>query len=321
MMNAAVLRSFDRPPRFESFDEPAPVDGEVLVHVSAAALNPSTRLLASGRHYASPQQLPAVVGVEGLGRLDDGSRVFFGVRRPPNGSMCERTAVPRSFCWPIPDGVSDVIAAALPNPALSSWLPLISTAKLAPGGSVLVLGATGVAGQIAIQIAKHLGAGRVVGVGRNESALGKLHELGADAVISLEQPDQEVIDSLVQQADEAGFDVVLDYLWGHPTEVLLAAMDRKGFPAPRSGTRLLQIGDSAGPAITLKAMTLRGAAITITGSGVMPSLNILTETFQALMDLACRRQIHIDVEEVPLADIEQGWLRSDLHGRRLVIVP
>ena len=321
MMNAAVLRSVDRPPHFESFDEPVPVEGEVLVGVKAAALNPSTRVLASGQHYASPQQLPAVVGVEGVGRLEDGSRVFFGVRRPPNGSMCERTAVPRSFCWPIPDGVDDVVAAALPNPALSSWLPLITSAQLTPGGSVLVLGATGVAGQLAIQIAKHLGAGRVVGGGRNESALSKLRELGADAVIPLQRSDQEVTDSFAQQASETGFDVVLDYLWGHSTEMLLAAMDRRGFPAPRSATRLVQIGDSAGPVITLKAMTLRGAAVTITGSGVMPSIDILTQTFHELMDLAVQGRLHIDVEPVPLSEIEEVWTRNDAHGRRLVIVP
>jgi NADPH2:quinone reductase len=321
MMNAAVLRSFDHPPRFEPFADPVSTEGEVIVNVLAAALNPSTRLLASGGHYASPSQLPAVIGVEGVGRLEDGSRVFFGVRRPPNGSMCERTVVPRFFCWPVPDGVDDPVAAALPNPALSSWLPLVTSAQLGSGGSVLVLGATGVAGQLAIQIAKHLGAGRVVAAGRNESVLGKLHDLGADAVISLGQPDQELIDAFKHHAGEAGFDVVLDYLWGHPVEMLLESMNRKGFPAPRSGTRLIQIGDSAGSAITLKAMTLRGAAITISGSGVMPSMDVLTKSLQELMDLACRNQIHVDAEVVPLADIEKAWARNDLHGRRLVIVP
>jgi NADPH2:quinone reductase len=321
MMKAAVLHSFGGQPRFESFNEPVPIEGEVLVWVRAAALNPSTRLLASGGHYLSPPQLPVVTGVEGVGRLEDGSRVFFGVRRPPNGSLCERTAVPRFFCWPIPDGVDDVVAAALPNPALSSWLPLVTSAQLAPGGSVLVLGATGVAGQLAIQIAKHLGAGRVVAAGRNDSAFGKLREIGADAVISLRQPDQDLMDAFKHHSGEAGFDVVLDYLWGHPVEMLVESMNRKGFPAPRSGTRLVQIGDSAGAAITLKAMTLRGAAITISGSGVMPSMEVLTKSLQELMDLACRNQIHVDVEVIPLADIEKAWARDDLHGRRLVIMP
>ena len=320
-MNAAVLHTFGQPPRFESFTEPTPSDDEVLVHVAAAALNPSTRLLASGQHYASPQQLPVVCGVEGVGRLNDGTRIFFGVRRPPNGSMCQRTVVPRSFCWPVPDGVDDVVAAALPNPGLSSWLPLISSARLAPGENVLILGATGVAGQLAIQIAKHLGAGRVVAAGRNEQVLTTLHKLGADATIRLDLADAEVTEAFSQAGANAGFDVVLDFLWGHPTEVFLSAATRRGFPSSRSGTSLIQIGDSAGPVISLSAMALRSAAITIAGSGVMPPLSVLTEAFEQLMNLAARNQLSIKIEQVPLADIEKAWTRADLHGTRLVIIP
>src|SRR5271165_3016383 len=307
-MNAAVLHSFGQPPRFESLAEPTPGDDEVLVHVTAAALNPSTRLLASGQHYASPQQLPSVCGVEGVGHLEDGKRVFFGVRRPPNGSMCQRTVVPRLFCWPVPDGVDDVVAAALPNPGLSSWLPLITTARLSPGERVLILGATGVAGQLAIQIAKHLGAGRVVAAGRNEQILITLNKLGADATICLDLADAEVAEAFSQAGAPAGFDVVLDFLWGHPTEVFLSAATRRGFPSARLGTRLIQIGDSAGPVISLPAMALRSAAITIAGSGVMPPLSVLTEAFEQLMNLAARNQLNIEVEPIPLADIEKVWI-------------
>ena len=206
------------------------------MHVAAAALNPSTKLMASGQHYLSPQQLPAVCGVEGVGRLDDGTRVFFGVRRPPNGSMCQTTAVPRAFCWRVPEGVSDAVAAALPNPGLSSWLPLMTTARLAAGETVLILGATGVAGQLAVQIAKHLGAGRVVAAGRNESILKRLRQLGADSAISLSASDEELEKTFAQEASNGGFSVVLDYLWGHPTEVFLAAMTHKGFPTQSLGT-------------------------------------------------------------------------------------
>jgi len=320
-MNAAVLHSFGQPPRFESFAEPTPTEVEVLVHVSAAALNPSTRLLASGQHYASPQQLPAVCGVEGVGRLDNGTRVFFGVRRAPNGAMCQRTAAPLAFCWSVPDGVDDAVAAALPNPGLSSWLPLITTARLTPGESVLILGATGVAGQLAIQIAKHLGAGRVVAAGRNKANLTTLHALGADASISLDAADGELAEAFSQEGAVVGFDIVLDFLWGHPIEVLLAALTRRGFPSPRSGTRLIQIGDSAGPVISLPATALRSAAITIVGSGVMPPLSVLSEAFEQLMNLAARDQLRINVEPVPLSDVEKAWTRTDLRGRRLVMIP
>jgi NADPH:quinone reductase-like Zn-dependent oxidoreductase len=321
MMNAAVVHSFDHPPRFESFAEPALIEDEVCVHVSAAALNPSTRLLAGGRHYASPQQLPFVCGVEGVGRLDDDSRVFFGVRRPPNGSMAQLTAVPRAFCWSVPDGLNDATAATLPNPALSSWLPLITSAHLAPGENVLILGATGVAGQLAIQIAKHLGAGRVVAAGRNQASLSSLHALGADATVSLDAADGEVGEAFSRESAVAGFDIVLDFLWGHPTEVLLAALTRRGFPSSRSRTRLVQIGDSAGPTISLPAAALRSAAITIVGSGAMPPLKVLAEAFEQLMNLGARNQLRINVEPVSLSDVEKAWARTDLHGRRLVMIP
>jgi NADPH:quinone reductase-like Zn-dependent oxidoreductase len=321
MMNAAVLHQFGEMPRFEPFAEPVRNDGDVLVHVSAAALNPSTKLLASGQHYASPKQLPVICGVEGVGRLDDGTRVFFGVRRPPNGSMCQRTVVPRSFCWPVPDGIGDVVAAALPNPGLSSWLPLVTIARLAPGENVLILGATGVAGQLAIQIAKHLGAGRVVAAGRNQDVLAGLRQLGADSVISLAASDGQIEQAFVDEGLNGGFGVVLDYLWGHPTELLLAAMTRKGFPTQTAGTRLMQIGDSAGPFISLSAQALRSAGVTIVGSGMMPTMELLSSAFQQLMDLAARDKVRIAVEPVPLQDIETAWARADAHGRRLVIIP
>jgi NADPH2:quinone reductase len=320
-MNAAVVHSFGQPPHFESIPDPVPNDDEVLVHVTAAALNPSTRLLASGQHYASPQQLPFVCGVEGVGRLDGGSRVFFGVRRAPNGSMCDRTVTPRLFCWPVPDGIDDIVAAALPNPGLSSWLPLITVARLAPGETVLILGATGTAGQLAIQIAKHLGAARVVAAGRNEEILKGMPKLGADAVIRMNVADGDLAEAFAREGNGGGFNVVLDYLWGRPTEVFLTAMTQKGFPSARSGTRLVQIGESAGPVISLPAAALRSAGLTIVGSGVMPALNVLSEAFQQLMNLAARGQLHIDVEPVPLADIERAWSRSGLHGRRLVMIP
>jgi NADPH2:quinone reductase len=321
MMNAAVLRQFGETPRCESFAEPVTNEGEVIVHVAAAALNPSTKLLASGQHYASPKTLPVVCGVEGLGRLDDGTRIFFGVRRPPNGSLSQRTAVPRVFCWPVPEGVSDTVAAALPNPGLSSWLPLVATARLAAGETVLVLGATGVAGQLAVQIAKHLGAGRVIAAGRNATTLARLSQLGADSVISLTASDDELEQTFAREGGTGGFDVVLDYLWGRPTEVLLSAMTRKGFPTPSSSPRLIQIGDAAGPVISLSAQALRSAGIMITGSGAMPSMELLSSAFQQLMDVAARNQIHIEVEPVPLHDIETAWTQADSQGRRLVIVP
>src|ERR1700719_3623385 len=150
-MNAAVLHGLDKPPQFEGFSEPVAKDGEVVVHVRAAALKPVDKQVASGSHYASRRELPCVCGSDGVGYLDDGQRVFFGGPRTPYGSMAERTVVPRALTFPVPETVNDEIAAALPNPGISAWLALAYRAKLARGENVLILGATGVTGKLAVQ--------------------------------------------------------------------------------------------------------------------------------------------------------------------------
>src|SRR6267154_5502995 len=212
-MKAALLRTLGKPPHFEEFADPKPSQGEVIVHVKAASLKNIDKMMASGSHYDSHTKLPVVCGTDGVGVLDDGTRVFCGGCRPPYGMMAEQAVVPRTWCLPIPDGVDDVTAAALPNPALSSWLPLVWRAQLKPGETVLILGATGVAGKLAIQIAKHLGAKRVVAAGRNEQVLKTLPDLGADAIIALDQPDQALTADFAREATQGSFDIVLDYLW------------------------------------------------------------------------------------------------------------
>src|ERR1700693_1169854 len=228
-MNAAVLHTINQPPHFEQFPEQVAKENEVIFHVLAAALKPIDKQMASGLHYAAYGKLPAVCGMDGVGRLDDGTRVFCGGPRPPYGSMAERTVVSRARCFPIPGNVNDDIAAAVVNPGLSAWGALVWRAQLAPGETVLILGATGVTGKLAIQMAKLLGAGRVVAAGRSEEVLNTLHHLGPDETIRLNQPHQDMIEAFRHAAGEKGFDVIIDYLWGAPTEALLAAITRAEF--------------------------------------------------------------------------------------------
>ena len=265
-MNAAVLHSLGKPPQFEAFPEPSPFEGEAIVHVRAAALKPVDKQLAGGSHYASPRELPLVCGSDGVGQLEDGTRVFFGGPRRPYGGMAERTVVQRAQCFPLPDDVDDATAAAIPNPGVSAWISLHHRAKLARNETVLILGATGVTGKLAVQIAKILGAGRVVAAGRNERALSALPGLGADATIQIDKPDQELTETFRREAGEKGFDVIIDYLWGAPTEALLAAITRTEFAVAGSETRLVEAGESAGPSIRLPAAVLRSAALTILGT-------------------------------------------------------
>ncbi len=321
-MKAAVLHTLGQPPRFEDFPDPEVRAGEVAVRVRAASLKNIDKALASGTHYDRHAELPVVCGLDGVGVLDDGTRVFCGGARPPYGMMAERTVVSRAWCLPVPDAVDDVSAAALPNPALSSWLPLVWRAQLKPGETVLILGATGVAGKLAIQIAKHLGAGRVVAAGRNRHVLETLSDLGADAIIALDQSDRELTAAFLREAGQKPFDIILDYLWGHPTAVLLDALTGHDLKAQSSRIRLIEIGEMAGPTLSLSAAALRSSRIEIYGSGGggIPHAAIF-DAFPELWALAAGGKLRIDTEPVSLADVESAWRRQDLAGRRVVIVP
>ncbi len=319
-MNAAVLHTVGKPPRFEQFPEPIAGDGEVIVQVHAASLKPIDKQLASGSHYASPRELPVVCGLDGVGRLGDGQRVFFGGTRAPYGAMAQQTVVRRTFCFPVPESVDDETAAALPNPGVSAWLSLAYRAKQAPGDNVLILGATGVTGKLAVKIAKLLGAGRVVAAGRNRQILSTLHDVGADATIQLDAPADDLTAAFVREAGVSGFQVVIDYVWGQPAEAFLAAITRKEFTVITSETRFVQVGESAGPTISLAAAVLRSTALTIMGTAGIPPRDILVDALQQVMAHAASGELRVDTERVPLADIENAWDR-DQPGRRLVVRP
>jgi NADPH:quinone reductase-like Zn-dependent oxidoreductase len=321
-MKAAILHALGEAPRYEDFSEPAPNEDEALVSMRAASLKNIDRMMADGSHYDSHRELPSVVGVDGVGVLEDGTRVYCGGSRPPYGTMAERTVVPKAFCLPVPDVVDDLTAAVLPNPALASWLALVWRAKLEPGETVLVLGATGVAGRLAVQVARHLGAGRVVCAGRNAEALEALGGLGVDATIRLEGSDSDLEEAFAREAGEGGYGVVLDYLWGRPTEALVAALTGHDVTAESSRTRLVQIGEMAGPVIRFPAAALRSSGLEVMGSGggSIPPTAIF-ETIPRLWDLAGKGELRIDAETVPLPEVEQAWQRRDLVGRRLVLVP
>jgi NADPH:quinone reductase-like Zn-dependent oxidoreductase len=223
----------------------------------------------------------------------------------------------------VPDGVDDETAAALLNPGMSAWFALTWRAQLSQGESVLILGATGVTGKLAVQIARRLGAGRVVAAGRNAQVLSTLGGLGADATIRLDQPGQDLTEAFAREAGDAGFDVVIDFLWGGPTEALLAALTRTELTAAHSRVRLVEVGESAGTAISLPAAVLRSTKLEIlgSGSGAVPPLNVIVDSYHQLMARAASGELRVDTERVPLADIEDAWERQHLQGRRLVVIP
>jgi NADPH2:quinone reductase len=321
-MKAAVLHHFGEAPRYEDFPDPAPERDEVHVQVKAIALENVDKAMAKGSHYASRQfipNLPAIVGFDGIGMLDDGQLVGFGGMRPPYGAMAERAVIPQMRYVPVPDGVDAVTAAALPASALTSLFPLKWTAKLQPGETVLINGATGVSGKLAVQIAKHLGARRVIGTGRNEESLQQLRELGADAVIDLKQSDENLAEAFEKEAGQ-GYDIILDFLWGHPTEVLVRTFVPHELAFTNRRIRLIQIGEMAGPSISLSADALRTSGLEIYGAGAGLSPEAIAEGANQVWDLIKAGKLHIEIEIVPLQDVERAW-RRDVHGKRLVLVP
>ena len=320
-MNAAIVESFAKPPRYGSFADPVAEAGEVLVQVEAAGLHPIVKALANGTHYGSTGALPFVPGVDGAGRLEDGTRVYFGVSRPPFGTFAERAVTNSALFVRLPDGLESLTAAAIANPGMSSWVALQFRAKFVAGESVLILGATGAAGHLAVQIAKRLGARRVVAAGRNAAALAAAKELGADAVISLEQPREDLVAAFRSEIAEHGVDVVLDYLWGDPAEAVLAAIAQKGLSHAAPRIRFVQIGQSAGATITLAGATLRSSGVELLGSGFGSAS--MQEIFAALAEFfkeAAKSAFATQVKSVALRDVESLWSAPD-GGARLVFYP
>ncbi|HEY1428766.1 MAG TPA: zinc-binding alcohol dehydrogenase family protein, partial [Candidatus Tumulicola sp.] len=260
-MHAAVVRELTRPPEWIEFADPLPNHNETIVTVRAAALTPLVRGRASGAHYSASAGSEFVAGVDGVGTTADGRRVFFGFARPPFGSMAERAPVRLDNCVDVPDELDDVTAAALGNPGMSSWVALNERAKFVAGESVLVNGATGTAGRLAVLVARHLGARSIVATGREAERLEALREHGVDETISLNLDADALERCFDEVMREHNVTVVLDYLWGVSAERIIAAIARNtsGDAAPR--IRFVQIGATSGGDIKLPGAALRSSGL------------------------------------------------------------
>ena len=320
MMNAAVVTSFDEPPHYQQFEVPQPAgDGEILVDVLAAGLHPRVRTGAAGAHYTSRRTLPMIPGVDGIGRRQDGRRVYFAAGDDVIGTMADKAVVDVRRAVELPDGTDVAKVAAAMNPAMSSWVALRRRVPIEPGQSVLVLGATGNAGLMAVQIARLLGAGRVVGAGRDPGRLGALTSLGADEVVPLTD-DQDATDRALGAA-AGGVDIVIDYVWGRPAEhaimaLLVARADRS------RAMNWIQIGAMAGPTIELPSVALRSANFRIQGNGqgAVSTAAYLAELPSLVREINAGT-IAVKPNTVPLADVEAIWTQPDPPGERTVLVP
>jgi NADPH2:quinone reductase len=322
-MKAAVINGFGETPHYEDFDDPVPGRDETLVQVKAVVLENFEKGVAGGSHYASRHlypKFPAVVGQRGIGATADGKLVSFNLAATaaPYGSFAEKAAV--KHFMPIPEGVDAAMAAAMPPSALTSFFPLKYAAKIEKGETVLINGATGVSGRLAIQVSRMLGAGRVIGTGRNETSLAFLKTLGADVVIDLKQSDERLLDRFEEEKGENGYDIVIDFLWGHPAEILMQSFVPKDIGFPKKRIRYIPIGAKAGPGACVTGEMLRTSGLELYGMRKI-SPEEISEGTSLVWEWIKERKLRMDIEKTPLADIEQAWQRNDLEGRRLVIIP
>jgi NADPH:quinone reductase-like Zn-dependent oxidoreductase len=316
-MRAAVVTSFDTPPTCQDIPTPTPKrPNEVLVDVLAAGLHPRVRSQADGSHYTSTDELPLVPGIDGVGRAPDGTLRYFVLPDTTMGAMAEQTVVDLRRSVVLPEGNGPVLIAAAMNPAMSSWVALRRRIRFPPGQHVLVLGATGSAGRLAVPVAKRLGAHHVIGAGRSPERLAALTELGADATVSLCGDPADVARSLGPVACDV--DVVLDYLWGQPAadamRAIVANRTERGRPLA-----WVEIGSVAGPSAAIPSAALRASRLQIVGSGQgsVPTRDILAE----LPDLAAEitdGTFRIDARTVQLADVETAW-KDTGSDQRIVI--
>lgn len=288
------------------------------VTMRAAALSNLVRAQASGKHYSAAAGLPLIPGVDGVGTLDDGRRVFCAFPRAPFGTMAQTTVIARDLCADIPDDIDDITAAAVGNPGMSSWAALTDRARFVAGESVLINGATGVAGRLAIQVARHFGATRIVVTGRNVKSRDALLALGADAFIALDQSGDALVRSFQEEIVSGGIRVVLDYLWGISAEQLIAAIAGVGAEIAGERVRFVQIGAMAGPAVTLPGAALRGSGLELMGTGLGSVSNPrLVQTVGELLRVFHSAKMTIDTEPIPLTDVARAW--SMRTSRRVVL--
>ncbi len=313
-MRAAILREYGQTPQVGDFPAPAAGDGQLLVRVLAAGLNPVDLGIASGKFYGGVPPLPCVVGREGVGETGDGRVVYFDGPVAPYGSFAEQALIAASSACELPEGTDPGLATCFGIAGLAAWLALEYRAHVQPGETVLVLGASGVVGQIAVQGAKLMGAGRVVAAARNAQALAHTLELGADATVAI----GEVADlpaALRDACGGEGANVVIDPVWGEPAAAAIQACAPEG--------RVVQLGAAAGATSEIPSAAIRGRGLQIFGhSNFRVPDDVKHAAFRTMVAHAAAGRLTVQLERVPLDDVASAWERQRSSPRhKLVIVP
>jgi NADPH:quinone reductase-like Zn-dependent oxidoreductase len=311
-MKAAIIRSAGGKPVYGDFAEPAVAEGPEIVTVAASALSQFSKSRSSGSHYSSEGEFPVIAGADGVGVTGAGRRVYFVLPIAPYGALAEKTLIRPKLTVPLPDELDDVTAAAIANPGMSAWAALVERAVLKPGETVLVNGATGAAGRLAVQIAKHLGAGKVIATGRNKQELEELKSIGADVNVPfdlglLQPAGGKHYEEALKAAIAGGVNVVLDYLWGKSARTVMAAIVRTIEDA--TPVRFVHIGGASGEdSIDLPGAALRSSSIQLMGSGLKSvPMEKLLGAIVSVFAIARAANLRIATRTLPLSSIEEAW--------------
>jgi NADPH2:quinone reductase len=312
-VKAALIRAVGTPPEVGVAPEPT---GDAI-DVLAAPINPIDLAVSRGVLASGHPQLPYVPGCEAVGRAADGRIVWlFGgsLGRTADGALAERASVGDSFVIDVPDGANPALAAGLGIAGLAGWLPFAWRAPLAGGDDVLVLGATGSVGLVAVQTAKLLGAGRVVAAGRSAAGLQRAADLGADATLQLDEAD-DLVTAFKKAFGGTGPTYVFDPLWGEPGAAAVLAA------AP--GATIVNLGQSAGPTAELASEAVRFKSLTIYGMTVYAvPRDVLAEEYRRLVEHASAGTLRLDIEELPLDSVGDAWRRqAEGAAAKLVLLP
>jgi NADPH:quinone reductase-like Zn-dependent oxidoreductase len=314
-MKAAVITAPGKAPIYGDFHSPIAQPGEELICVRASALSQFTKSRASGSHYSSDSDLPAIAGADGVGVTQDGRRVYFALPEAPFGAMAELCPAPSRQCVELPASLDEITAAAIANPGMSAWAALIERAHLVPGETVLVNGATGTAGRLGVQLAKYLGAGRIIATGRNQAELEDLKKLGADIIIPFTLGSQHPsgaknYESALKQVFVSGINIVIDYLWGESAKTIIVAIAKAVDDA--TPVRFVHVGGSSQEEnIDLPGAALRSSAIMLMGSGVKSvPMSALLKAIRSVFEAVQPAGLKIATKVVPLSEVEAVWEKA-----------
>jgi NADPH:quinone reductase-like Zn-dependent oxidoreductase len=324
MIRAARLVAHGRPPELVEASAPTRSAGKAVVAVTAAPITPLDVLCATGTSYFGAPALPYVPGVQGVGTVVEGSHLAAGTRvwfpcsagmTAGDGSLAELAIAPDAQLVPLPDGVPDDLVAGLGLSAVAAWMCLTWRARVQPGETVLVLGAGGVVGQVAVQAARILGAGRVVAAARNADSRERARSYAADDVVELRDDDDVArLAARFEQACGGQASVVIDPLCGVPGSAAAEVL--------AEGGRLVNLGSSAGATAQYSSATLRSRSAAILGY----TNNSLTneqrsDALTGLLRHAAEGNLTVDHETVEWADLPDAWARqADGRARRRIVV-